>query len=230
MFEMHCTCDHCQWVTCPIMQSLAWGCQLYFAWPLGSTAVHETWGTTGLLTHTSSTHQPAGSAWIQFYFLNKRFVQSDTSSHCQPEPSHEAQWTNLIGPSLWKRQCTYACVFREVILLYELPHTIFNLQTLPDSYNSASSMETFGLTERKTRAELNVCHSTFGICFQEDLDIGCRDISFLLLIPSDSCPAISFVFFYDVQQLALCYGDSAFVMTCERRGREKTRKGKILQV
>lgn len=66
-------------------------------------------------------------------------------------------------------------------------------------------------------AELNVCHSTFGICFQEDLDIGGGDVSLLVLVPAHSRPAVSFVFFYDVQELAFCHGDGAFVVTFERR-------------
>lgn len=98
---------------------------------------------------------------------------------------------------------------------YQKQSLIF--RSCPDSYNTFSSTETFGLTVRKTRAELNVCHSTFGICFQEDLNIGCGDVSFFLFIPSDSCPAVSFVFFDDIQQLALRYRDSAFIMTCERK-------------
>lgn len=71
---------------------------------------------------------------------------------------------------------------------------------------------------------LNVCHSTFGICFQEDLNIGGGNISLLILVPAHSRPAISFVFFYDVQELALCHGNGAFVVTLERR-----RKGIFIQ-
>lgn len=141
---------------------------------------------------------------------------------CHNRPNcHEAQWTNLIGLEETGSLCVYICVC--VILLV----TIFILQILPHSYNSGSSMETFWLTVRKTLAELNVCHSTFGICLQEDLDVGCGDVSLLVLIPAHSCPAVAFVFFYDIQQLALCHGNSAFVMTCNRREREK--KEKILQ-
>lgn len=66
-------------------------------------------------------------------------------------------------------------------------------------------------------AKLNVCHSTFGICFQEDLNIGGGDVSFLVLVSAHSCPAVSFVFFYDVQDLAFCHGDGAFIVTLKRR-------------
>lgn len=68
----------------------------------------------------------------------------------------------------------------------------------------------------KTLAELNVCHSTFGICLQEHLDVGRGHVSLLVLIPAHSRPAVAFVFFYDVQQLALRHRDGAFIMAWER--------------
>lgn len=221
VWNAYCTCDHCQWdsQTCPIMLSFAWGCQLYFAWPLGGTAVHDSWGTTGLWKHKSLVQHPSGSVWIQYYFLNKRFVQSDTGSYCQSQPP----WGTMNKSVLLSGRdsvCMHVFVGRLFSYMSYQKQSLF-FRPCPDSYNTFSSMETFGLTVRKTGAELNVCHSTFGICFQEDLNIGCGDVSFLLLIPSDSCPAVSFVFFNDIQQLALRYGDSAFIMTCKRKGREK---------
>lgn len=66
-------------------------------------------------------------------------------------------------------------------------------------------------------AELNVCHSTFGICFQKDLNVRCGDVSLLILVPPNSRPAVSFVFFYNVQQLAFGHRDGALVMACRMR-------------
>lgn len=106
--------------------------------------------------------------------------------------------------------------------LSELPVTNFNLHKLPHSNGNV-----FTQIKENTLSELNVCHSTFGICFQKDLDVGCGDVSLLVLVPAHSCPAVSFVFFYDVQQLSLCHGDSALIMTCERTGRQMETKRKI---
>lgn len=91
----------------------------------------------------------------------------------------EAQWTNLIGPSL-----------------------------LVGKGGGDSDPAV-----RKTLAELNVRHSTFGICLQEHLHVGRGDVSLLVFVPAHPRPAVAFVFFYDVQQLALRHGDGAFIMT-----------------
>lgn len=83
---------------------------------------------------------------------------------------------------------------------------------------------------RNTLAELNVCHSTFGICFQKDLDVGRGNVSLLVLVPANSRPAVSFVLLYDVQQLALCHGDGALVMTCENGERGDEAWGNYLEL
>lgn len=81
-------------------------------------------------------------------------------------------------------------------------------------------------TVRKTLAELNVRHSTFGICLQEDLDVGRGDVSLLVFIPAHPRPAVAFVFFYDVQQLTLRHGDGAFIMAWRQNSNISTAQKK----
>lgn len=135
--------------------------------------------------------------------LEKKTAYSDTHSHYLSQMS----W-GTMDKSYWSfpltRDRKSVCVCKGVVLLSELPNVT--------------------LTHF---SELNVCHSTFGICFQKDLDVGCGDVSLLVLVPAHSCPAVSFVLFYDVQQLALRHGDGALVMTCERRGRKNKREDEI---
>lgn len=79
---------------------------------------------------------------------------------------------------------------------------------------------------RKTLAELNVRHSTFGICLQEDLDIGRGDVSLLVFVPAHPRPAVAFVFLYDVQQLPLRHSDGAFIVTCGQNSNISTAQKK----
>lgn len=147
------TCDHCQWVICPIMLSLDWGSlfKMFYLWPLGGTAVNGRWGTTSFLSHTSCTQHPPGSARFQCHILHSAtcFVQCTvTHTHTISHNCHEAQWTNLIGPSFQERQEVCVC---GVILLSELPVTIFNLHNLPQSHGSGRTLTDFTVTKIKTR-------------------------------------------------------------------------------
>lgn len=60
---------------------------------------------------------------------------------------------------------------------------------------------------------LNISHSTFGIFVQIDFNIRRRDIALLILVPSDSCPPITFVFFYYIEQFSFCYRNCSFILT-----------------
>lgn len=101
---------------------------------------------------------------------------------------HEAQRTDLIGQEM----CVCVC----------------------DSLIRANRLGGWKRKKKKTRSrKLNVCHSTFGVCFQKDLDVGGGHVSLLVLVPPHPRPAVSFVLLDDVQQLALRHGDGALVVT-----------------
>lgn len=131
------------------------------------------------------------------------------------------------GPLLYNIRllCSLFRIFSKLQLSPKLRHNeqiwlVLSLKQTGSGGNSSIAHVQVTPCALNNFAKLNVCHSTFGICFQEDLNIRGGDVSFLVLVSAHSCPAVSFVFFYDVQELAFRHGDGAFIVTLKRQSKD----------
>lgn len=68
---------------------------------------------------------------------------------------------------------------------------------------------------------LNIGHGTFGVGVEAELDVGRGHVSFLILIPAHSSPAIAFVLLDYIQHLAFRHWDGALVLTLRVRREKK---------